>query len=94
MERVGHESISVRLADRRMIDARLPNTPLLSPAKIAAQYNLGDQVQITCKPIQPVWEEDTSRYQFLETDEASVFCGGPRPQNWPPGSNSSHGAKR
>ena len=79
MERVGHESVSVRLADRRMIDARLPNTPLLSPAKIAAQYNLGDQVQITCKPIQPVWEEDTSRYQFLELTKLR-FLRRPSPQ--------------
>ncbi len=63
---MGHESISVRLADRRVIDARLPNTPLLSPVKIAAQYSFGDQVQITCKPIQAIWEEDSSRYQFLE----------------------------
>ncbi len=66
LERVGHESISIRLADRRLIDARLPSTPLLSPAKIAKQYNFGDQVQITCKPIQQTWEEDTARLQFLE----------------------------
>jgi hypothetical protein len=66
LERVGHESISIRLADRRLIDARLPNTPLLSPANVAKQYNMGDQVQITCKPIQQIWEEDTARLQFLE----------------------------
>ncbi len=66
LERVGHESISIRLADRRLIDVRLPSTPLLSPAKIAKQYNFGDQVQITCKPIQQTWEEDTARLQFLE----------------------------
>jgi hypothetical protein len=66
LERVGHDSISVRLADRRVIDARLPNASLLSAGKIAAQYNLGDQVQISCKSIQPAWEEESSRYHFLE----------------------------
>jgi hypothetical protein len=66
LERVGHESISIRLADRRVIDARLPNTRLLTADKIASQYQMGDQVQITCKAIQPVLEEETSRMQFLE----------------------------
>jgi hypothetical protein len=67
LERVGHESISVRLDDRRVIDARLPkNASRFSAATIAARYNMGDQVQITGKPIPQVWEEETSRYQFLE----------------------------
>jgi hypothetical protein len=66
LERLAHESISVRLADRRIIDARLPNTALLTWEKLAARYSLGDQVQISCKRIQPVVEEDISRYQFLE----------------------------
>ena len=61
LERVGHESISVRLADRRVIEARLPNS-----APIAAEYQRGDQVQITCKTIQPIWEEEASRFQYLE----------------------------
>jgi hypothetical protein len=66
LDRLSHGSISLRLADRRVIDARLPDTSLLSAARIGAEYSMGDQVQITCKPIQPVWEDDTSRYQFLE----------------------------
>jgi hypothetical protein len=64
--RVGRESISIKLADRRVIDARLPNAPALAAGKIAAQYVMGDQVQVTCKSIRPVWEESTSRYQYLE----------------------------
>jgi hypothetical protein len=66
LERVGHETISVRLADRRVIEARLPATSRLAPEKFAAQYKIGDQVEITCKQIQRVWEDETSRYQFLE----------------------------
>jgi hypothetical protein len=66
LQRVGHQSVSVRLADRRVIDARLPNTALLTAEKIAAQYKMGDQVEIACKPIQPVWEEETARLQSLE----------------------------
>ena len=57
--RAGDGSISVRLADGRVIEARLPRG-------IPAGYKTGDQVQITCKPIEPLWAEDVSRYQFLE----------------------------
>jgi hypothetical protein len=66
LERVGSGSISIRLADRRVIDAMLPNTPPLEAEAIATQYNMGDRVEVDCKPIQPVWEEGTSRYQSLE----------------------------
>jgi hypothetical protein len=79
LERVGQESISIRLADRRLIDARLPNTRLLSAGKIAAQYDVGDQVEITCRPIKPVWEEDTSRYQFLELTKLRFLRASPKP---------------
>lgn len=66
LERVGSGSISIRLADRRVIDALLPNTPPLEAEVIAAQYNMGDRVEVTCKPIRPVWEEGTSRFQSLQ----------------------------
>jgi len=66
LERVGDRSISVKLADRRVIDAMLPNTPALGSAALAAQYKMGDQVEIRCEPIQPVWEAVTSRFQYLE----------------------------
>ena len=66
LERVGNESLSIRLADRRVIDAMLPNIPPLDATAIAAQYVRYDQVEITCEPITPVWEEGTSRYQSLQ----------------------------
>ncbi|HEY6341261.1 MAG TPA: hypothetical protein VIY49_07200 [Bryobacteraceae bacterium] len=66
LERVGNGSISVRLVDHRVIDAMLPNTPPLDATSVVAQYSMGDQVEVTCKPIQPVWEEATSRYQSLQ----------------------------
>jgi hypothetical protein len=66
LERVGDQSISVKLADRRVIDAMLPNTPALASTAIVAQYHMGDEVEIKCQPIQPVWEADTSRFQSLE----------------------------
>ncbi|MGD0669688.1 MAG: hypothetical protein ABSB23_19180 [Bryobacteraceae bacterium] len=73
LERAGHESISVRLADRRVIDALLPNTGPLAAVTIAAEYKMGDQVRITCKPIPPVWEEDTSRFQSLELTKLELL---------------------
>src|ERR1700693_3945517 len=66
LERVGNGSISVRLADRRVIGAMLPTTPPVEARAIAAEYRMGDQVEVTLKAIQPVWEEGTSRYQSLE----------------------------
>jgi hypothetical protein len=66
LERVGGSSISIRLGDRRVIDAMLPNAPPLEAQAIVAQYNLGDFVEIDCRHIQPVWEEGTSHYQSLE----------------------------
>jgi hypothetical protein len=71
--RVGHESISLKLADRRVIDARLPNKSLLAAGTMAAQFKLGDQIQITCRPIRPVWEEATSRYQSLEVTSVRLL---------------------
>ena len=66
LERVRHESVSVKFTDRRVIEARLPNTPRLAAQALVARYNIGDHVEITCKPIQPVWEEEASRFQNLE----------------------------
>jgi hypothetical protein len=66
LERVGIGSLSIRLADHRIIDAMLPNVPKLSATAVVFNYRMGDQIEIVCKPIQPVWEEATSRYQTLE----------------------------
>ena len=66
LERVGDQSISVKLADRKVIDAMLPDTQTLNPEALVAQYKMGDQVEIQCKPIQSVWEAATSRFQSLE----------------------------
>jgi hypothetical protein len=66
LERVGNGSLSVRLADRRVIDAALLSRPGLDSGAVAAQYRLGDQLEIACQPIQPLWEQETARYQYLE----------------------------
>jgi len=79
LERVGDQSISVKLADNRVIDAMLPNTLALASTAIAAQYNMGDEVEIKCKPTQPVWEAATSRFRFLEIT-AIRFLRRPSPE--------------
>jgi len=76
---VGDQSISVKLADHRVIDAMLPNTGALGSTAIAAQYNMGDEVEIECKPIRPVWEAATSRFQSLEVT-AIRFLRRPSPE--------------
>jgi hypothetical protein len=79
LERVGDGSISIKLADRTVIDAMLPNAPALGSTALASQYKMGDEVEIKCKPIQPVWEVDTSRFQSLEVT-AIRFLRRPSPQ--------------
>jgi hypothetical protein len=79
LERVGEQSMSIKLADRRVIDAMLPNTPALGASALAAQYSMGDEVEIGCKPIQPVWEAATSRFQSLEVT-AIRFVRRPSPE--------------
>src|SRR5579871_1561032 len=76
LERVGHESITIKLADRREIDARIPHSSSLTSDRIAAQYKMGDQIEITSKSIPQVWEEETSRLQYLELTKLK-FLGEP-----------------
>src|SRR5580698_1141172 len=66
LELLGRQSISIRLASHLSVDARLPNTASLSAAKIAAQYRLGDHVEIVCKEIDPLLEESVGHLLFIE----------------------------
>jgi hypothetical protein len=79
LERVRHESVSVKLADRRTIDARLPNRVQLAAQSLADRYQVGDRLEITCQPIKPVWEDEAFRYQSLELVKLR-FLGPPSPQ--------------
>jgi len=79
LERLGNASIAIRLKDQRVIEARLPSTASLAAGKIAARYKLGDHVQIRCDRIQPAWDEDASRYQFLELTRLQ-FLRAPSPE--------------
>lgn len=73
---VSPESISIRTADGRVIEARLPEKPLPLAAPVAA----GDEVRIDCKKIHPVWQEKASRYQFLEVTKLELIRHGAPPQ--------------
>jgi hypothetical protein len=66
LQRVGRESMTVRLNDGTLVDAVLPNRSGLTAETLASRYNLGDQIQITCQQIRPVWEEAATRSQDLE----------------------------
>jgi hypothetical protein len=59
-------SIWIRLADGRVAGARLPKDGDLSAGLISSQYHLGDQVEITCKRIDPFLDSKTDDYFFLE----------------------------
>jgi hypothetical protein len=51
LERITHESILIRLADGKRMEARLAKTGALASEAIAAKFKLADEVQITCKPM-------------------------------------------
>ncbi len=66
LERLLDGSIFIRLADDRLIDARLPPSTDLSARSIAAHYRLADQVRITCHPIPAVYDRPLALHQLLE----------------------------
>jgi hypothetical protein len=66
LERVGEHSISVKLKDRRVIDAMLPASEGIASESRSGKYSMGDEVEIVCRPIEPVWEEATGRVQSIE----------------------------
>jgi hypothetical protein len=51
LERITQNSILIRLADGKRIDAKLPKAGPLASTTISAQYKLADEVQINCKPM-------------------------------------------
>ena len=63
---VSSTTITVRLPDGVVIDARLPQKGELTGMKISAQYKLADQVEIACKNIQGGWDDSVKRYHSLE----------------------------
>jgi hypothetical protein len=63
---VASGSISIRLSDGRVTDARLPKSGDLSALPISSQYKLGDQVEITGKRIDPFLDSKTDHYLFIE----------------------------
>ena len=66
LESLGEDSVAVRLNDRRVICARLPASAALSAKALTTQYRMGDQVEVSYQPIQPEFQQSTSRIQYLE----------------------------
>lgn len=75
LERVTDNSISIRLDDRIVIEARLSSADDLSARRITAHYKFGDRVQLTCARIQPVWDEASDRFQFIELKKIRLMLG-------------------
>lgn len=82
LERITAHTISVRLADRRVIEAQLPSTGALAPRRIVARYKLGDQVEIVCHRIQPAWDDDSARFQFLELGKLTFIRAASAEELW------------
>ena len=59
-------SISIRLADGRVVDARLPKSGNLAAEALAKEYSLADQVEITAKTIDAFLDKQRDHYYFVE----------------------------
>ncbi|HLK68177.1 MAG TPA: hypothetical protein VKU19_32310 [Bryobacteraceae bacterium] len=67
MQRLTDGSISIRLSDGRIIEARAAAAHGdLSPYSLAKRYKVGDVVEITCEPIPGVFDEHIGRRLVLE----------------------------
>jgi hypothetical protein len=60
------QSITVLLADGRLIDAKLPAGAALSASALAAKYGFADQVTIECKTIPEFWDAAANLPRSLE----------------------------
>ena len=63
---VSASTLTVRLSNGIIIDARLPKAGELAASSIAAQYKFADQVRIACKHISAVWDKSVTRMHTLE----------------------------
>ncbi|MDE3197956.1 MAG: hypothetical protein KGN84_16530 [Acidobacteriota bacterium] len=71
--RLGSRSLTVKLEDRTEIDALLPSR------KPRIRFQMGDEVEIACKPVREKWEEETSRFQLLGVTRMRLIRGGSAP---------------
>lgn len=76
VQQVSAQSISIRTPDGTVIEARLAEKPLPQAPAVA----VGDEVRLACKKISPIWEEETSRYQFLEVTKLQLVRHGSPPK--------------
>ncbi len=67
------ESLTVRLDDGIVIDAKLPKSGDLRAGTITAEYRLADRVQITCRHIQAVHDLVLDRYHSLELQKLQLL---------------------
>ena len=82
LEKIAAESITIRLADRRAIEAKLPSAGSLTAQKIAARYKFGDEVEIKCRRIPPAWDENSAHFQFLELEKLQFIRMASAGQLW------------
>jgi len=66
LERILPHSIAFRLADGRLMHARLPGTPELSAAAIAANYHVADHVQMTFRRFASQYDSEAGLHLQLE----------------------------
>src|SRR5215469_3305538 len=49
LERVGEHSLSLKLSNRIVIDALLPDSDAMTAEALTAKYLMGDEVEIVCR---------------------------------------------
>jgi hypothetical protein len=68
LERIMLHAVTILRPDGLLVDARLPDTGGLSADALAVRYQLGDRVELACKPIRAVLDEEAHLLRTLEAE--------------------------
>jgi len=79
LEKITSESISILLPEGILIDAHLSTTPSLSAEKLAAGRNVGDEVEMIAATINPVYDQHSETYRYLELKSLRQTRAEPKP---------------
>jgi len=73
IERIMDRSITIRRADGVLVEARLLHTGKLRADVLVTKFHFGDNVEMACKAIPPVWDDDARLYRVLELERIDLL---------------------
>jgi hypothetical protein len=68
LEAVTHHTVSIRLSDGRIVDARIPEDGELSAQNLFPKFRMGDLVQIKGLPMKPARDDPDTVFPFRDEE--------------------------